>query len=421
MKKILLAFMLVFMNISAASAGPSLAASCPNFAATTEVGAREAISCVLDTIRQSATELRDKSGLQGAGLYLVGGLMCLALLIVFIRNAMGSHPVMKSFAEAIPVLMLSYLATAFIQPVAGIDMKAKIESSINQAASNISGTSDATLYNAVGKSFEGIFNLWELGGNTQQQGNQAQSNAGSWWQRIIDIPSNAFATAIDWLGLFFFRLGVTFFLLLAVTICMAQYIVGLFLSSLAVALSPLFVPWVILPWTRFLFEGWLGFFLRACMFKLVCFYMIAVMATMFGVFPSLLAPRGENLSFNLIAYAMGILVAFIITFLMWQIPSIANGLISGVASANFGAVAFKTTAAAAKVVNSTARTSLSAVHSAAKGVGRGAQISRELGRRGADRARSSAGSSGGGRNYMRSSPNAQAQSSGNRAPKTGKS
>ncbi|MFT4066694.1 type IV secretion system protein [Paraburkholderia sp.] len=120
---------------------------------------------------------------------------------------------------------------------------------------------------------------------------------------------------------------------------------GSFLLDIAFCLGPVLIPWYVLPAGEFLFNGWLRFTISAGLFKVVAWLMMAIVNS--GVLPGIqslvqqaAAQNGTNsdayYATNYLAMLALALVCGVGAFMMWQVPDIAKGLVSGGGAGNLG-------------------------------------------------------------------------------------
>lgn len=136
-----------------------------------------------------------------------------------------------------------------------------------------------------------------------------------------------------------FKIFAIGFITVAAAIFTAMYAVSQVLIGIALALGPVFVPWLLLDATNFVFWGWIKFLIVAALYKVVGLVVLSYGAAMMTwltqatVAASLV---GDEASVNVIASLVVVLLSFVLAFLMFQIPTIANGLMSGHASVHAG-------------------------------------------------------------------------------------
>ncbi|AFT85990.1 type IV secretion system protein [Paraburkholderia phenoliruptrix] len=183
--------------------------------------------------------------------------------------------------------------------------------------------------------------------NTEHQecgaANDADANSAglsSIWTLIRNLPLVLLAFLAKALAI----IAITLMTLIFVVV--VQF--GSFLLDIAFCLGPVLIPWYVLPAGEFLFDGWLRFTISAGLFKVVAWLMMAIVYS--GVLPGIqglvqqtATQSGANsdayYATNYLAMLALALVCGVGAFMMWQVPDIAKGLISGGGGAglsNFG-------------------------------------------------------------------------------------
>ncbi|MDR8398466.1 type IV secretion system protein [Paraburkholderia sp. USG1] len=120
---------------------------------------------------------------------------------------------------------------------------------------------------------------------------------------------------------------------------------GTFLLDIAFCLGPVLIPWYVLPAGEFLFDGWLKFTVSAGLFKVIAWLMMAIVNS--GVLPGIQSlvqqaatQNGTNsdayYATNYLAMLALALVCGVGAYMMWQVPDIAKGLVSGGGAGGLG-------------------------------------------------------------------------------------
>lgn len=136
-----------------------------------------------------------------------------------------------------------------------------------------------------------------------------------------------------------FKLLAIGFVTVAAAIFTAMYAVSQVLIGIALALGPVFIPWLLLDAASFVFYGWLKFLVVAALYKVVGLVVLsygAAMMTWLTQATAAASLAGDAASVNVIASLVVVLLSFVLAFLMFQIPTIANGLMSGHNSVSVG-------------------------------------------------------------------------------------
>lgn len=164
-------------------------------------------------------------------------------------------------------------------------------------------------------------------------------NSTGWWDTVSIISSN----------LLLFIIAVIQWALIAVSVAIyiMMAIAGMILLSLAIAVGPLFIPFLLFEPLRNFFSGWFEFFVGACLYKVVAAGFVGIISsTLTSIAGQLMSPdlsgSGIEQSGNLIYTAgnnfmlsiMATAFAALAGYMMLQIPNISRGLLSGSAAAN---------------------------------------------------------------------------------------
>ncbi|MEX3628548.1 MAG: type IV secretion system protein, partial [Burkholderia sp.] len=124
-----------------------------------------------------------------------------------------------------------------------------------------------------------------------------------------------------------------FLLALAMLAYICVYVSGIFVLFIGIALGPIFLPWQLLRVTSFLFDGWFKYILGAAMYRAITPIALKLLG---GCIDSL---NSATIKLNqtgqtAIGYSIGAAVVILVLCglliaLIWQVPSIATGLVSG--------------------------------------------------------------------------------------------
>lgn len=144
---------------------------------------------------------------------------------------------------------------------------------------------------------------------------------------------------LELLGIFFTNIFVIvyyivamFMLLLAGLIYFAVSVYAQVMIAIALILGPILIPWILLPATSFLFDGWLRFLIIAALTKVVGAIMIAITGKVLD--SVVLNISNADFTTQIISAMMAMLFSLLIVYLMSQIPSIASSIIQGGSGAN---------------------------------------------------------------------------------------
>ncbi|MDN0082487.1 type IV secretion system protein [Crenobacter sp. SG2305] len=142
----------------------------------------------------------------------------------------------------------------------------------------------------------------------------------------------AAAGLIDKLVALIIRSAAAIVAVIAGAIYVAQMVLADMAVVIGVIIGPIMIPWLMLPATSFLFDGWLRFMIVAGMWKVVGAVVFKITS---GAITSLSAAIAHTDTYakdygTLTLMSLGLLIATVIlAFLMSKIPDFANSLVSG--------------------------------------------------------------------------------------------
>lgn len=138
--------------------------------------------------------------------------------------------------------------------------------------------------------------------------------------------------------------GATFwmkFLLLAATLLVAAVVAVFFILSqvmagIGLALGPIFLPMHIVPRLSWIANGWERYVLSACLMKVVGVIMLGIIQSMSKTLMVAAQTYGDAnvVVFDVVGTVVILTICLLMLYLSFQIPTIAQGLVSGSASVN---------------------------------------------------------------------------------------
>lgn len=149
----------------------------------------------------------------------------------------------------------------------------------------------------------------------------------------------------------------TYILKVIASLCLGLMLVA-FLGVLILAkvhfgaafiIGPILVPFLVWKRTEWLFDGWLKFGLIACMTNIVAMFMLTFMSVFITTTQTLAIALNKSAAGPLGTAGLDYIVAGLImifagigAYIMWQVPSIAQGLLSGSGGGSINGLARKT-------------------------------------------------------------------------------
>lgn len=252
-------------------------------------------------------------------------ILWMLILILMVWSAIKSYfgPGFNSFIEDSIVL---FLQVGIIQLFLWSGGIAAIEAFINSIATAIAGADLSSLPETVGgtlqKTFESVFKILTMPSIETKVGFSLEKLLVALPQLILQYFAKFISAAL---------------VLLGALVYIANVILAYGSIVIAKSLAPVLIPWILVQQTSFLFDGWLRFFIGACLFKVVGAFFIKLTSnwidsiTLISERVKLSADTDPYTLFagNLIVYVAIIFLAGAAAYLMTMVPSLASGLISG--------------------------------------------------------------------------------------------
>ncbi|WP_186191215.1 type IV secretion system protein [Burkholderia gladioli] len=128
-------------------------------------------------------------------------------------------------------------------------------------------------------------------------------------------------------------IGSKLLLALAMLAYICVYVSGLFILYIAIAIGPVLIPFQLLRVTSFLFDGWFKFLLGAVMYRVITPIALKLLGgtiTALGSATTTLNATGQTaIGYSIGAAIVIVLLCGLLIALIWQVPKIATGLVSG--------------------------------------------------------------------------------------------
>lgn len=266
------------------------------------VGSMNKITEVIDKFSQ---DYRESAGVQNASQTLLGGLSIIALALAGFKLALTSGSLSEPMSRMITTIFTIGFAM-FLSSKEGFDMffPNGIDNLINHLVNLAGGTDKIGLM--LQKFME---NEFEVIGKVIEQ-----FKAYSLWDWI----TKSGFTIIVMIGLFIA-------LLVATLVGMIATLTALVVLAISFAVGPIFIPFLVLEKTSFLFDGWLKFTINACLTKLIIALLLAIGAAAMSAVVTHAGAGGSILSLMLAAFA----VSGVIAALMSSAGGMAGALTSG--------------------------------------------------------------------------------------------
>lgn len=311
------------------------------------VGAFDGVEQVINTFYSTLQNPTTSSQLEGFGVSLLFSIAAMLLIYNTLKMMLEGSSGRKVMAESMSIVIMCSFALLLIKD--NFQIKNKLVESVESIATTVApGTSSETgfqqAYAGVFPIFKAINDIWAA--------EAPQANDGSGVQTVQEpITSNTSlidraAGAYDAMrsltgsnvGLMLLSALVKFIaialLMVAGIAALTQFLASQVLIYIAFILAPIFVPFLIWDKASFLFDGWLKFLIKATFHKVVGLVMIGLLGTTIAKATAVMGDATAAGVYSAQAFRIStmvglILIAAVIAYMMWQVGSIADGLLSG--------------------------------------------------------------------------------------------
>ena len=293
-------------------------------------GSGDAVSEVIGMLFNVPKEMAGKSPFAAVGTRLLAGLLAVLVSWRMIKLVLEGSGLSQIIGELVNIILLWGIASFFLtsdvtsQIASGFDSLATMATGATTGGTATAGTSaESQLTNNLVQMLKAAYQLYE---------GAPPDNQGFWAGLWNSLKTFEFVASLA-------NLLFRFFTAILVVICALLYCVNLVFSqimvNIALILAPIFVPWIMWDASSFLFHGWLKFLITAGMQKVVGALMFGITSSFVGKVATLAGAAEASPVTNFYYYAACFLLTGIMAYMMMQVQSIANGLISGSARAAF--------------------------------------------------------------------------------------
>ncbi len=264
------------------------------------------------------------------GLAIFGALTVMLTIFMFIQ-LMAEN---VSMEEITPRIISHILNVGFV----GIILTSYMGDIIGVRQIFVTG-SEYLVQQITGKSSDSAFNAGVVQLNdtlkrldsAKISGGTSDLNTGIW-----DQTKQALKSGLSFLTSFVAALiGVIVALVLAfvLMVYISVYMMGTIMMYLGITIGPFMIPWKLFDVSSHMFTGWLRFTTAAALYKVVC----AIVLMMLGGVTNALTTAVERMNqsgntaagFDIMYASAVLIICMFMSYLMWQVPSWANGLVSG--------------------------------------------------------------------------------------------
>lgn len=330
---------------------------------TSAAGAYAGVEDVINTFYSTLQNPATNGQLEGFGVSLLFSIAAMLIVYNALKMMLEGSSGRKVMAEAMSIVIMSSFALLLIKD--DFQIKDKLVQSVENIATTVApGTSSETgfeqAYAGVFPIFKAINDIWaseapksSAPGNYVPEANgvyvdpstgissggetganpitQSTSNASSIWDALSIVTGPG-------LGIFLMAILVKFIaiglLMIAGIAALTQFLASQVLIYIAFILAPIFVPFLIWDKASFLFDGWMKFLIKATFHKVVGLVMIGLLGTTINKATAVMDQAQASgwmdaQALKISTFVGIILIAAVIAYMMWQVGSIADGLLSG--------------------------------------------------------------------------------------------
>lgn len=298
----------------------------------------EAVQSVISAILSQSQSLISGSPFLAQGQRLLQLLLMILISWKGIKLALDVSGFNEIVAEIIQIVLLwgiaSFFLTATVQKqfTDGFDDLAKTAASATGANLNMSKP-EAAIADSLGRMMDAAMKLYD--------GVPPESTSkGSTWDKFTAYLSETWDSLKSGqifasIAAVIFRAFIAVAVLITALIYVGQLIMSQIMVNIGLIMAPILVPWIMWESTSFLFHGWVKFMIVAGVQKIVGALLFGLTASMVTHVTTLATSATATPSLNFYYYAAAFLVVALMAFMMMQITSIANGLVSGMPSTAF--------------------------------------------------------------------------------------
>lgn len=304
------------------------------FALADDVGA---IKVVINSIFDTTKGLASNSPFIEDGKRLYGVILLILISWTGIQMAMDEGGLPKAMASLIKIVLTAGIATFFLnaetqtQLIKGFDYCAA--KAVNATGANLSIEDPASgIMSILATGLQSAANMWS-GPDTKGDGNdnvQDNEKKRNWIQDLVSAVSldNVVGAFSETLA----KIGITLLLLVAIALFSIQLLMSQVLVNIGLILAPLFIPWLLWESSSFLFHGWLKFMIVTGVQKIVGALLFGLSIKLIDAVGALSVSADSASTFDFFAYSAALMLVLMMVGLIWQVPGIAAGLVSGMPS-----------------------------------------------------------------------------------------
>lgn len=328
-------------------------------AGTSAAGSYAGVEDVINTFYSTLQNPATIGQLEGFGVNLLFSIAAMLLVYNTLKTMLEGSSGRKLMAESMSIVIMCSFALLLIKD--DFQIKNKLVDSVESIAMTVApGTSSETgfqkAYAGVFPIFKAINDIWASEApKSSQPGGYVPENNGIYVDPSTGISSGGSASAtpianspssfmwdvlsvVTGPGIFLLGILVKFIaiglLMIAGIAALTQFLASQVLIYIAFILAPIFVPFLIWDKASFLFDGWMKFLIKATFHKVVGLVMIGLLGTTINKAAAVMGQAQASGMMDAQALKIStfvglIMIAAVIAYMMWQVGSIADGLLSG--------------------------------------------------------------------------------------------
>lgn len=278
------------------------------------------------------------TGLASASPYLEDGKRLYAILLSIAVSWAGIKVVIDE--GGINAALASLMKTIIVSGLAGFFMLGSTQSSFVRgfdylaqkavvatgAGINLENPAKAMIQ-VAGRAMQQVDLLWNGAENLKNE----EAGKLPWLQTLAG--DSLLGQVLDGAGSVLTKIGISILLMLTLCIFLLQYLLSQMLVLIGLIFAPIFIPFLVLDSTSFLFHGWLKFMIVSGVQKMVGALLFGLSLQLIDALPAITAEAAEHRALMLFPYLACLLLVLFMASLLWKTQEIAAGLVSGMPSA----------------------------------------------------------------------------------------
>lgn len=242
--------------------------------------------------------------------------------VMFVWTAITGMLKGESLGEVFAQIIIQILMLGIVMAC----LNSSSQNALTQTFSKISNQFGAgtNLSGGFKSFFTAISGLWASADGSSTSSGSSGSN---WFSSLFHtIGDFDLGSILAGLAIVILKLATTVIVAGAAALWAGNYILSQMKVYIGLAVAPVMVPWLLMPYTTFLFDGWLKYMIGAGMMQIVGAIMIKMTNTLMTTMTTV--AQGATAT-NVILYVVLVVLALVIAYMMSEINGIAMGLLQG--------------------------------------------------------------------------------------------